>query len=298
MPWKKLGATVLAVLMTSTACGGAARPSTVAARVKPAAPADPRPQLRRLEASTHRHIGAFALDTGTGRAVGYRINELFPTLSTWKAMETAAILHRGRNLDRVIHWKPSQEVDGSPITKGHGKEGMTVARLIAATMSVSDNTAANVLLGQVGGTAGVTRYYRSLNDKVSRLDRVEPELNDWKPGELRDTTTPANMARDLTAVTVGKALTPADRTKLIAWMRGCKTGDNRIRAGLPQNWQVGDKTGTGSDFGGANDIAITWPPSHAPLIIAVYTYGKKGAPADEKAIASTASILARSLVQQ
>ncbi len=286
MPWKNVA---FAVLVAVTACGHAS--PTVSAPT-PDATGD----LRRLEISSHRHIGAFAVDTGSGKVIGYRMDERFPSLSTWKALEAAAILHGSTRLDRTIHWKASQEVDGSPLTKGHGDAGMTVSRLIAAAMSVSDNTAANLLLRETGGPAGLTRYYRSLHDPISRLDHNEPTLNDWRPGSQRDTTTPAAMGRDLYAVTLGKALASPDRDRMIRWLRSCRTGDHRIRAGLPEDWPTGDKTGTGSSYGGVNDVAITWPPSHAPLIIAVYTYGEKGAATDEKVISTAAALLVRGLV--
>ena len=41
-------------------------------------------------------------------------------------------------------------------------------------------------------------------------------------------------------------------------MLGCQTGDNRLRAGLPKGWRIGDKTGNnGKDAAG--DIAVAWP---------------------------------------
>ncbi|MGH3376227.1 MAG: class A beta-lactamase [Actinoallomurus sp.] len=301
----KLGVVAMAMLAAGTACGTETASSAsraASATSASAEPADPQRELRALEASHHDHIGAFALDTGTGRTVGYRMNERFPELSTWKAMEAAEVLDRARRsepglLDRMVHWTASQEVAGSPLTAGHGATGMTVSQLIGAAMSVSDNTAANLVLDQIGGDpTSLTRYYRSIHDPISRLDHNETALNDWRPGELHDTTTPASIGRDLNRVTLGDALTAPDRTRLIGWLRGCTTGGERIRAGLPKNWTVGDKTGTNSAFGAANDIAIAWPPSHAPLIITVYTYGKPGSAVDNKAISTAAAILARSLV--
>lgn len=307
--WRRLGVTVLAVsaLLGGTACGTATPPavaetSAAGGSVSPSsAPDGLQRQLRDLEATSHKHIGAFALDTGTGRTIGYRTDELFPSLSTFKAIAAAAILDKARRVDpgllqRTIHWTPQQEVplDGSPVN-GHGATGMTVAQLAAAAISVSDNTAANLLLDQLGGPAGLTRYYRSLHDPVSRLDHPEPALNDWQPGARHDTVTPASLGRDLYQVTVGTALDSRDRATLNEWLRSCATGGERIRAGLPANWTVGDKTGTNSAFAGANDIAIAWPPSHAPLIFVVYTYGEPGTAIDNKVIATTAALLAQDL---
>ncbi|MFD7020134.1 class A beta-lactamase [Streptomyces sp. NPDC059928] len=300
----------LAVLATGTACTVQAaeardRISVNAPATAPApAPLDARgvrDELKRLEATHHVRIGAYALDTVTGRTLSYRGNESFPSLSTFKAMECAAVLDTARRsepglLDKVVHWKQSDEVPNSPVTAGQGTIGMTVAQLCRAAITRSDNTAGNLLLDRIGGPGGMTRYYRSLGDPVSRLDRREPELNDWKPGERRDTTTPSAMGRDLGKSSVGNGLAPADRAQLNTWLRATVTGDERIRAGLPKDWTVGDKTGTTDAYGAANDIAVAWPPSRHPVIIAIYTnHPTADAGADNEAIAATTRALVRGL---
>jgi beta-lactamase class A len=258
-------------------------------------------QLHRLERRHHGRVGAYAIDTGTGRVLSYRSGELFPEASTYKAMVAGAVLRKARRsdpglMDRVVHYTRGELVDHSPVTGEHVDTGMTVAELCDAAITVSDNTAANLLLGQIGGPAGLTAFYRSLGDPVSRLDRWETALNLWRPGDERDTTMPSVYARDLRALTLGTALAPADRARLTGWMTKSTTGDARIRAGLPKDWTVGDKTGTGSTYGATNDIAVAWPPSGAPVVMVVLTNRRAadGDP-DEKAVAETAAILARGL---
>ncbi|WP_203887081.1 class A beta-lactamase [Planotetraspora kaengkrachanensis] len=258
-------------------------------------------QLRHLEQRHHGRIGAYAIDTGTGRTVSHRAGELFPTLSTFKAMVCAAVLRKARQsdpglMDRVVHYGGDDLVDYSPVTEKHVDTGMTVAELCEAAITVSDNTAGNLLLKQIGGPAGLTAFYRSLGDSVSRLDRWETGLNVWKPGEKRDTTSPAAYARDLRALTLSDALEPADRTRLVGWMNDAETGDARVRAGLPREWTVGDKTGTGPTYGTTNDIAVIRPPSGAPVIMVILTNRRTADGAsDDKVVAETAVILARGL---
>ncbi|MEV7010473.1 class A beta-lactamase [Streptosporangium sp. NPDC051022] len=259
-------------------------------------------RLRALEASFKGRIGAYALDTATGRTVAYRSGERFPLLSTFKTLAAAAVLHRARTsdpglMDRVVRWKRSDLKPNSPITEKHVDDGLTVARLCEAAITRSDNTAANMLLKQIGGPAGLTAYVRTLKDPVSRLDRWETDLNRWSPKERRDTTTPASMARDLRALTFGDALAAEDRARLDGWLRANKTGDGRIRAGLPKTWIIGDKTGTATAYGAANDVAVIRTSESAPpLIMAVYTTRLAAdAPGDEKVIADTAAVLARAL---
>jgi beta-lactamase class A len=233
--------------------------------------------------------------------LSYRAGELFPTLSTFKTMVSAAVLRKARQsdsglMDRVVHYTREDIVDNSPITEEHLNTGMTVAELCDAAITVSDNTAGNLLLKQIGGPARLTAFYRSLGDPVSRLDRWETELNVWKPGEKRDTTVPSAYARDLWALTLGNALAPADRTRLIGWMKNTKTGDARIRAGLPHGWTVADKTGTGLTYGTTNDIAVVWPPSGAPVVMVILANRRAADGAtDDKAVEETAAILARGL---
>jgi beta-lactamase class A len=258
-------------------------------------------RMQALEREKDCRIGAYALDVGNGRTVRYRGDERFPMLSTFKAFLGAALLDRSRYcepglLRKRLYWAKSELVANSPITSQHIDDGLTVAELCWAAICVSDNTAANVLLKQIGGPDGLTCFIRQLGDPVTRLDRWEIELNNWSPSERRDTTTPAAAGRNLRLLTVGGALHPADRTQLIAWMRAARTGAKRIRAGLPKTWVVGDKTGTSSSYGSANDIAIAHPRGGAPLILAIYTNRSQPTQvADETIIATTATALAQAL---
>ncbi|MEO3869216.1 class A beta-lactamase [Nonomuraea sp. B12E4] len=303
--------TAATTLTTSLLAGAALTPASASAAPVTAvqdpavrtatAQAQARKELRALESSFKGRIGAYAIDTATGRTIAYRSAERFPLLSTFKAMACAAVLHKAHTsepglLKKVVRWTAAEVKENSPVTEKHVRDGLTVAQLCKAAITVSDNTAGNMVLKQIGGPAGLTRYFRGLKDPVSRLDRWETELNDWTPKDDRDTTTPAYIARDLRAVTVGDALTTKDREQLIAWLRATETGGTRIRAGLPKSWTIGDKTGTNSAFGGANDIAVVWPKkTAAPIIMAVYTHRGPGVAGDDSAVARTATILARAL---
>ncbi|MDF5754072.1 class A beta-lactamase [Spongiactinospora sp. TRM90649] len=261
-----------------------------------------RGEIRALEAAFKGRIGAYAVDTGTGRVVGNRGDERFPLASTFKAVVAAAVLQKARTttpglMKRVVRWKADEVLPYSPVTEKHVGDGMTVAGLCEAAVTQSDNTAGNLLLKEAGGPAGLTRFFRSLGDRASRMDRWEPEMNRWAPGEKRDTTTPASMARDFQRLTTGDALHAKDRDRLNAWLVANKTGDRRIRGGLPKSWRVGDKTGTGGTYGSANDVAVVWPVKDAPpVVMAIYTNRRAAdGDVDEKVLAETAAILARGL---
>lgn len=295
-----------AALTFSLLAGGALGTGTASAATPtvqaPSGEAQARKELRALEASFKGRIGAYAIDTATGKTISYRSGERFAMLSTFKAVVAGAVLHKARTsepglMNKVVRWTEADLQEHSPVTEKHVKDGMTVAALCKAAITQSDNTAANMLLKQIGGPAGLTRYFHTLKDPVSRLDRWETELNDWSPKEKRDTTTPAAMARDLRALTAGKALDAKDRQRLNAWLIANETGDARIRAGLPKSWTIGDKTGTSSTYGSGNDIAVVWPrKTGAPIIMAIYTNRKAvDAPVVDKVVADTATALARGL---
>jgi beta-lactamase class A len=219
-------------------------------------------------------FGVAAFDSNSGRRLAYRGSERFPLCSTFKFLAAAAILaqvDQGKEtLDRRVAYAKSDLVVYSPVTEKHVSEGgMTVGALCAAAVQLSDNTAGNLLLAALGGPADLTQYCRSLGDSVTRLDRIEPFLNDVPPGDERDTTTPAAMAGLMERLHLGDALTPASRAQLDGWMVGTKTGAKRLPAALPQGWRIGHKTGTGPRSA-TNDVAILWPPSRPPVLIAAY----------------------------
>ncbi|HKV00406.1 MAG TPA: class A beta-lactamase, partial [Vineibacter sp.] len=228
----------------------------------------------KLEADSGGRLGVAVVDTASGVRIGHRLDERFLMCSTFKLLVTAAVLARvdagKEQLDRRIPFSSSDLVPYSPVTKERvGGTGMSLAELCEAVMVLSDNTAANVMLNTLGGPAGVTAYVRSLGDSVTRLDRYEPHLND--PDDVLDTTSPAAMAANIRTLILGTALSEASRKQLTAWMVGNKTGDTRLRAGLPKNWRVGEKTGSGT--GTTNDAGLAWPPGRAPIIVAAYLTG-------------------------
>ncbi|WP_278263680.1 class A beta-lactamase [Nocardia sp. AG03] len=225
-----------------------------------------------LEAKYDARLGLSVIDTADDRTVSHRDQERFPIASTFKGIACGALLQAHPlstgYFDRVIHYTAADLVDYSPETQQHVDTGMTVADLCAAAITLSDNTAGNLVLRELGGPAGFTAFVRTLGDTVTRLDRWETDLNTAIPGDDRDTTTPAALAADYRALLLGPALAEPERAQLTTWLLANTTGAERIRAGLPGDWKVGDKTGTPA-YGSALDVAIAWPPGRAPLILAV-----------------------------
>jgi beta-lactamase class A len=226
-----------------------------------------------LERAHGGRLGVCILDAATGRRVEHRGAERFAMCSTSKFISAAFVLKRvdaaEDALERRVAYAKENLVTYSPITEKHVGEGMALGDICEAAMTLSDNTAANLMLESFGGPPALTQFARSLGDELTRFDRIETALNEAAPGDLRDTTTPAAMAEDVRKLVLGDALSAKSRDQLAAWLIANKTGAARLRAGLPKDWRVGDKTGSG-DNGATNDIAVIWPPGRGPLVVAAY----------------------------
>ncbi|GAB4222774.1 MAG: class A beta-lactamase BlaA [Gammaproteobacteria bacterium] len=252
-------------------------------------------QLAALETSAQGHLGVFAIDTSTNTYFQYQAQQRFPVGSTAKVMAVAAILKTSMEqknlLNQTIHYTKNDLVTYSPITQKHVATGMTLAELCKAAITLSDNSAMNLIMKKLGGPAAVTKFARTIDDTQFRLDRWETALNSAIPGDARDTSTPAAMAQSLKKLALGNILAQSTRDLLQTWLKNNTTGNERIRAGVPKNWVVGDKTGT-SSYGTTNDIGIIWPPHCSPLVVAIYfTQANKEATPRSDVIAKATNIV-------
>jgi len=250
--------------------------------------------LAALEATTDGRIGLAMLDAEGNALLQYRADERFPLCSTFKMVLSAAVLQRStedpRLLGRRIVVTRAALVNNSPETEKHVGKQMRVDELCTAAMEHSDNAAANLLIDAIGGARVVTAYARSIGDDDFMLVRNETDLGSAIPGDYRDTTSPGAMAHTLQRLALGKALDAPQRDQLVTWMRSNRTGQKRIRAGIPAGWQLGDKTGSG-DYGTTNDVAVLYRPNQPPLVLAIYfTQKQKDAPLRDDVLAQATRI--------
>jgi len=226
--------------------------------------------FKNLENEYDARLGVYAIDTGSGETIAYRADERFAYTSTFKALASGAVLLQNsiEEIDEVISYSAEDLVTYSPITEKHVSTGMTLRDIMDAAIRYSDNTAGNLLLEQLGGPEGFEAALRQIGDTVTQADRYETELNEAVPGDDRDTSTARALATSLNAFALGDVLPKDKQTILTDMLRGNTTGDELIRAAVPEGWTVGDKTGAGS-YGTRNDIAIVWPPEGDPVVLAV-----------------------------
>ncbi|WP_409473985.1 class A beta-lactamase [Streptomyces sp. HC307] len=294
----------LLALATLPACGqqtasGAGSPAGTARSASPAVATKPTTaEFRALEGEFDARLGVYALDTGTGRSVGYRADDRFAYASTFKALAAGAILRKygTDGIDKVVRYSREDLVADSPVSENFVEKGMTLRGLCAATLWYSDNTAVNLLLDELGGPDGLEKVLEEFGDDVTEMDRYEPEMSDGTPGDIRDTSTPRAMAGSLRAFLLGDALKRDERELLRQWMTTNMTGRTLIRAGVPDDWDVADKSGT-AGYGGRNNIAVVWSDDGSnPIVMAVMsTRGKKDAERRDALLAKAATVAVEGL---
>lgn len=260
--------------------------------------ADTLSAVKQAETMLAARVGYAELDLASGKVLNsYRQDERFPMMSTFKVLLCGAVLARvdagQEQLDRRLTWQKADLITYSPVTEKHLADGMTVAELCDAAITLSDNTAANLLLSTLGGPQKLTDFIRKTGDGTTRLDRVEPELNEALPGDVRDTTTPAAMAKTLRQLLTGDTLTAASRQQLARWMEEDKVAGPLLRSVLPAGWYIADKTGAG-ERGSRGIVAVLGPDGTPSRIVVIYVTGSK-ATMDErnKAIAAIGEAVIR-----
>jgi beta-lactamase class A len=255
--------------------------------------ADVRSRFAALERRRDARLGVMAIDTGSGETLGYRADERFALASTVKVPLAAVVLDRlsAQDLERRLFWTEADLVAHSPVTELFVEDGMTVRQLLDAALTLSDNTATNLLFDLVGGPGTVDDRLAEVGDRVTSVDRVEPDLNDWRPGEVRDTSTPRALATVVRDLTLGDLLGREDRRLLNDELGDSLTGARLVRAGVPDGWRVGDKSGTAS-YGTRNNVAVVHPPGRAPWVVVVMTsHDEADAATDDTLVAQAARVV-------
>ncbi|WP_419831642.1 class A beta-lactamase [Endozoicomonas atrinae] len=221
-------------------------------------------------------IGVAVLDTSDQSLWHYQGNTRFPLMSTFKTLACAKLLadvdQQKQKLTTESLIERESLVTYSPVTESLVGQKITLEQACEATMSTSDNTAANLVLASIGGPQKLTDFLRSAGDSITRLDRIEPELNESHPGDNRDTTTPLAITNTLNQLILGNTLSDVSRAQLKTWMMGNQVADNLLRSVLPEGWSIADRSGAGG-HGSRGITTIVWSKKRLPLIISIYMTG-------------------------
>ncbi|WP_017568716.1 class A beta-lactamase [Nocardiopsis halotolerans] len=307
-PTRRTGVAALAALalVPVTACGASGSEAAPAAEQSAASgasgasadlSAEFAAEFERLEEEFDARLGVYAVDTGTGEEVAHRSDERFAYASTHKAFTAALVLDQNtpEEMEEVVTFTEDDLLEYAPITEQHVDTGMTLMEVTDAAVRYSDNTAANLLFEELGGPEAFDDAMEAMGDDVIEANRVEPGLNDWAPGDDRDTSTPHAMAESLREFTLGDVLPEEKRSVLTDMLVNNTTGDELVRAGVPEGWEVGDKTGA-AGYGTRNDIAVLWPPEGEPIVLAVMSSrDEENAEYDNALVAEAAEVVVEAL---
>ena len=230
-------------------------------------------ELEALEEEFEATVGVSAVDTGSGRTVSHRDEELFGFASTIKLFAAAVMLRElpVEQRSKEITWTRDEvEAAGyAPYTAEHLGESRTLLELAEATVRTSDNLALNLVVRDIGGPEALTAGLRTLGDTATRVTVLEPQLNapDLETGD--NATTPGAFTAAVRTILEPGTLDPADLALLLEWTRDNATGANLVRAGAPDGWDVRDKSGGAGPM--RNDVAIVTPPGGEAIVLTVLT---------------------------
>lgn len=232
--------------------------------------------IQSIETDLEARVGFYLHDTQTEEVLTYGADDRFPLNSTFKLLACGALLNQVESkevsLTDTVNLHGVAIVDYSPAVKAHqraGRSEISLGDACGMMLSVSDNTAANIVLSALGGPKALTAYLRSIGDEETRLDRWETELNTAVPGDLRDTTTPRAIAQSVRALLLGNKLERASQVTLREWLADHRVADKLFRAALPPNWSIDDRTGAGG-YGSRSIVAVFYPPHRKPIIASLF----------------------------
>ncbi|MDO9608054.1 MAG: class A beta-lactamase [Brevundimonas sp.] len=241
--------------------------------------------LNDLETRHGGRLGFAALDVGSSRRVLWRSQERFPFCSTFKPFLAAATFQRverdEESLDRAVRITQADMIPHAPVTEKAVGRTLTIRELMQATVEVSDNPAANILIREMGGIAVWRSWWPTFGDTTTVISRLEPDLNTALPNDPRDTCLPEQTLANIREMAFSDRLTPEHDALLQGWLIASPTGPNRIKACVPEGWSVAHKTGSGAN-GTTNDIAMLTPLTGSPVIVAAYFTGAASATEDAR----------------
>jgi beta-lactamase class A len=251
-----------------------------------------------IAANAKATVGVSIVHLESGARAGVGGSERFQMASVFKIPVAVAVLRAvdagGLNLDSVVEIRAEDRRKFGPLDETW-KPGMTVrvARMVDVMLVDSDNTATDKLIAMLGGpqavqrtldALGAARISVSVDEKgmgaAIRKDTAAFEKGAWNGA------TPDAMAALLSRLFRGELLSAAGTARLLDGMRRCRTGEKRLRAGVPAGTEVFDKTGTVRSC--TNDVGIVTLPDASHLVVSVFLRGGGDAAAREATIARVA----------
>ncbi|MEH2150113.1 serine hydrolase [Nostoc sp.] len=200
-------------------------------------------QIRTLLASYKTlNPGIFFLDLDTGNYIDINGEKRFAAASTIKFPLLVALFQeidagRIKLTDKLV-MRRDLKVGESGIMQ-YKPIGTKFSILETATlmMTISDNTATNLVLDRLGGAAKVSQRFRSWGLQNTAMQNLLPDIGGT------NTTSSKDLVRLAALVSNNRLLSPTSRNQVLGIMRRVKT-NSLLPAGIGQGATIAHKTGT------------------------------------------------------
>ncbi|MEH1805845.1 MAG: serine hydrolase [Nostoc sp.] len=200
-------------------------------------------QIRTLLASYKTlNPGIFFLDLDTGNYIDINGEKRFAAASTIKFPLLVALFQeidagRIKLTDKLV-MRRDLKVGESGIMQ-YKPIGTKFSVLETATlmMTISDNTATNLVLDRLGGAAKVSQRFRSWGLQNTAMRNLLPDIGGT------NTTSSKDLVRLAALVSNNRLLSPTSRSQVLGIMRRVKT-NSLLPAGIGQGATIAHKTGT------------------------------------------------------
>jgi beta-lactamase class A len=222
-----------------------------------------------------------------------------PMQSVFKLPLAVAALHRVEQgallLAQPVRFLPSDRIlpkPYSPLQDRYPEAGVDVPlrELLRLAVSLSDSTAADVILRTIGGPAVVNAYLQSIGVTGFHLQDNEQVLHHDEKAQYRSWFEPAAAVHFLRLLSDRSPLGAEHTRILLEWMESSPTGPHRIKGDLPAGTVVMHKTGSSATVSGltaaTNDIGLITLPDGRRLAIAIFVSDSAAGDATRDAVIS------------
>lgn len=239
-------------------------------------------EIQNIAAEAHGKVSVACSLPGTALNCDFNPTAHPPMQSVFKLPLVVTILHQVEQkkfmLNQPIRFRPEDRIlpkPYSPLQDKYPDAGVDVPlrTLLQMTVSLSDNTAADILLRLAGGPNVVNEYVASLGITGFHLRDGERALHRETPLQYRNWFEPRGAVQLLRKIGDRSPLTAEHTASLLDWMQpSVPTG--RLDGDLPAGTRVAHKSGSSDVDNGVahatNDIGLIALPDGRQLAIAVF----------------------------
>lgn len=234
-------------------------------------------KLRAILERSPALIGMVAVDLTSGDTFAFNPDVVFPQASAIKIpilMEVYSQAHKKKfALKDVQHIDPTVVVGGTGIIKDlQGPVALSIQNLAVLMITLSDNTATNILIDLVG-IPGINRSMQGMELQHTRVQRKMINAAASGRGE-ENISTPAEAARIMQMLYKGEFLNKATSEEIVAILKKTDRRTSRLAPGVPAEVPIAFKPG--SLNGVSTEWAIVLLPERPYAVAIMESYKLEG----------------------